>query len=107
MRISWEGRVLCPLRQAGGARVSDTEFGKKRRITCSTPLRRWRSMADDDPILELLVRWEELRTQGKLLTPEELCPEDPSLWEVLRTRLTRRLRLDPLLEPQAPPGPPD
>lgn len=57
-------------------------------------------MADDDRILVLLTQWETLRSQGKLLTPEELCPEDPSLWEPLRPQLAQRLRLS--LFPELP-----
>jgi serine/threonine protein kinase len=59
-------------------------------------------MADDDRILDLLARWEELRSQGKLLTAEELCPDEPALWEALRPRLAKRLRLSPFLAPTRP-----
>jgi WD40 repeat protein len=44
-------------------------------------------------LMDLLVRWEELRRQGKTLTAEELCPDDARLQESLRKRLARRLRL--------------
>jgi serine/threonine protein kinase/WD40 repeat protein len=54
-------------------------------------------MNEDDPILDALVRWEELRSQGKDLSPEELCPDDPSLWDALRRRLAKRRRLSPFL----------
>src|SRR5262245_39838503 len=63
-------------------------------------LMREQGMADDDRILVLLTQWEALRSQGKLLTPEELCPEDPSLWELLRPQLAQRLRLS--LFPELP-----
>src|SRR5262249_8477183 len=50
-----------------------------------------------DPLLEALVRWEELRAQGQDLEPEQLCPDDPTLWEALRQRLAKRRRLHPFL----------
>jgi serine/threonine protein kinase len=58
-------------------------------------------MADEDRIMDLLIRWESLRSEGKLLTPEELCPDDPLTREALRPRLARRLRLAPFLGPPA------
>jgi hypothetical protein len=49
-------------------------------------------------LLDLLVRWAELRQQGKTLTPEELCPDDSSLQALLRERLARRQRLHAALD---------
>jgi hypothetical protein len=49
-------------------------------------------------LLDLLVRWEELRRQGKTLTAEELCPEDAQLQALLRQRLARRQRLHAVLD---------
>jgi serine/threonine protein kinase len=68
---------------------------------------------DSETLLDLLVRWEELRRQGKELAPEELCPDDPRLRALLRERLARRRRLHDALdlpadtprEPAAPPAP--
>jgi hypothetical protein len=68
---------------------------------------------DSETLLELLVRWEELRRQGKELTPEELCPDDARLQALLRERLARRRRLHAALdlpavtrhEPAARPAP--
>jgi serine/threonine protein kinase len=54
-------------------------------------------MNEDDPLLDALLRWEEFRAQGKDLAPEELCPDDPALWEALRRRLAKRRRLSPFL----------
>jgi serine/threonine protein kinase len=54
-------------------------------------------MNEPDPLLEALVRWEELRAQGKDLDPEQLCPGEPTLWEALRRRLAKRRRLSPFL----------
>src|SRR5262249_2906021 len=48
---------------------------------------------ESETLLELLVRWEELRRQGKTATPEELCPNDARLQALLRERLARRQRL--------------
>jgi hypothetical protein len=49
-------------------------------------------------LLELLVRWDELRQQGKTVTPEELCPDDPQLQALLRERLARRQRMQAALD---------
>jgi serine/threonine protein kinase len=54
-------------------------------------------MNEDDPMMDALVRWEEFRAQGKDLAPEELCPDNPTLWEELRRRLAKRRRLSPFL----------
>jgi WD40 repeat protein len=48
---------------------------------------------ETETLIDLLVRWEELRQQGKELTPEELCPDDLQLQAKLRERLARRQRL--------------
>jgi serine/threonine-protein kinase len=55
-------------------------------------------MTNDDRLLDLLVRYDELRGQGKEPTPEELCPDDPVLQQALRQRITRRRRLGPFLD---------
>jgi serine/threonine protein kinase len=44
------------------------------------------------------VQWEELRRQGKTVTPEELCPNDARLQALLRERLARRERLHVALD---------
>jgi WD40 repeat protein len=54
--------------------------------------------SEPETLLELLVRWEELRQQGKELTPEELCPDDARLQALLRERLARRQRLHAALD---------
>ncbi|HXG10786.1 MAG TPA: serine/threonine-protein kinase [Gemmataceae bacterium] len=56
-------------------------------------------MSDSDRVLDLLVEWEELRRQGKAVTAEQLCPDDPELREKLRQRIRRRERIQALLEP--------
>jgi serine/threonine protein kinase len=53
---------------------------------------------ESETLLELLVRWEELRQQGKTLAPEELCPDDARLQALLRERLARRQRLHAALD---------
>jgi hypothetical protein len=50
-----------------------------------------------DSLLDLIVQWEELRQQGRTLSPEELCPDDARLQGLLRERLARRLRLEAAL----------
>jgi serine/threonine protein kinase len=51
-----------------------------------------------ETLLELLVRCEELERQGKTVSPEELCPDDPRLQALLRERLARRRRLHAALD---------
>jgi hypothetical protein len=53
---------------------------------------------ESEKLLDLLVQWEELRQQGKIVTAEELCPGDASLQALLRERLARRLRLNAALD---------
>jgi hypothetical protein len=55
-------------------------------------------MTESEALLELLVRWEELRRQGRTATAEELCPDDVRLQALLRERLARRLRLHVALD---------
>jgi serine/threonine protein kinase len=55
-------------------------------------------MPDSELLLDLLVRWEDLRRQGKAATPEELCPDDPQLREALRLRIRKRQRIDAILQ---------
>jgi len=42
---------------------------------------------DEDQIDELLMRWDELRAQGRVVTAEELCQDFPQLLEEVRRRL--------------------
>jgi hypothetical protein len=53
---------------------------------------------DSKRLLDLLVRWEELRQKGQPAKPEELCPEDARLQALLRERLGRRQRLHAALD---------
>jgi serine/threonine protein kinase len=48
------------------------------------------SLAGPDPLLELLVQWEERRAAGERVSAEELCPHDPAFQEELRRRIARR-----------------
>ena len=32
---------------------------------------------DRDRLLDLIVKWDELRDRGEAASPEELCPDDP------------------------------
>jgi serine/threonine protein kinase len=56
-------------------------------------------MNEADPLMDAIARWEEFRAEGKDLAPEELCPDDPSLWDALRRRLAKRRRLSPFFSP--------
>jgi hypothetical protein len=49
-------------------------------------------MADSDQLLDLLVRWEEERAQGRNATAEALCPDDATLQAALRQRIRQRER---------------
>jgi serine/threonine protein kinase len=51
-----------------------------------------------DPVVDALLRWEEAWSAGKDLSAEEVCPDQPTLWEELRRRIERRKRLSPFLE---------
>ncbi|MHB1426347.1 MAG: WD40 repeat domain-containing serine/threonine protein kinase [Gemmataceae bacterium] len=52
-------------------------------------------MAVDDRLVELLLRWEELRDQGQVISAEELCRDCPELLDEVR----RRLKNLPMMEP--------
>jgi serine/threonine protein kinase len=51
-----------------------------------------------DRLLDLLAEWDEQRHLGRLLTPEELCPDDPSLRAELAARIARRQRLNAVFD---------
>src|SRR6516162_878015 len=53
---------------------------------------------ESETLLDLLLQWEELRQQGKTVSPEELCPDDPQLQALLRERVERRQRLQAALD---------
>jgi len=53
-------------------------------------------MADRDRLLDLIVRWEEERAQGRPVAPEALCPDDTTLQEALRQRIRQRERFHSL-----------
>ena len=61
-----------------------------------------------DPLLELLVQWEERRAAGDSVSAEELCPTDLSLQQQLRERIARREQMLAALDLQleSPPGSP-
>src|SRR6516162_722359 len=44
-------------------------------------------MVVDDRLMDLLLRWEELREQGRLVSAEELCRDCPELLDEVRRRL--------------------
>ncbi len=44
-------------------------------------------MSDAEPISELLLRWDELREQGREVTAAELCPDRPELAPELARRI--------------------
>src|SRR4051812_9397435 len=44
-------------------------------------------MSNAEAVSELLVRWEELRAQGQVVSAEELCRDRPDLVEEVRRQL--------------------
>ena len=44
-------------------------------------------MAVDDRLVDLLLQWEELRDQGQVVSPEELCKDCPELLDEVRRRM--------------------
>jgi eukaryotic-like serine/threonine-protein kinase len=57
--------------------------------------------ANEDRLLDLLVRWDELRRQGSEVTPEELCAQSPELVGEMRRGIEALRGVDPLLEVEA------
>src|SRR5688572_9311648 len=55
--------------------------------------------ATDDRLMELLLRWDELRLQGRPPTADDLCPDDPDLRARLRERIRQRERIEAMLQP--------
>jgi serine/threonine protein kinase len=51
-----------------------------------------------EQLLDLLSRWEEGRERGDAPSPEDLCPDDPSLREELRRRIAKRQFVHSLLD---------
>jgi hypothetical protein len=51
---------------------------------------------DNTRLGDLLVRWEELRDQGRNIPIEELCAGDPALIEELKRRIAVLQAMDPL-----------
>ena len=49
-------------------------------------------MADNDRLLDVLVRWEEARAAGRPIAVETLCPDDRTLQEAVRQRIDQRER---------------
>lgn len=54
-------------------------------------------MSANDPIAELMLRWEAGRQEGKDLKPEELCADCPDLTNALRQRIGVVKKMEQLL----------
>ncbi|HEY7327878.1 MAG TPA: protein kinase [Gemmataceae bacterium] len=54
-------------------------------------------MSVNERLADLLLRWEELKEQGRPVSPEELCRDCPELLDELRRRLQTLQCLDPAL----------
>ena len=52
----------------------------------------------EDIRLDKALGVDEERRQGRTLSPEQLCPDDPQLRELLHKRITRRLGLHDVLD---------
>jgi WD40 repeat protein/serine/threonine protein kinase len=61
-------------------------------------------MAADDRLMDLLLQWEELREQGRPVSPEELCRDCPELVDEVRRRLPFLDAVRPEGEPAAGAG---
>jgi tRNA A-37 threonylcarbamoyl transferase component Bud32 len=57
---------------------------------------------NEDRLLDLLVQWDELRRQGREVTPESLCAECPELVEELRRRIAGFRNVDLALDTRTP-----
>jgi serine/threonine protein kinase len=57
------------------------------------------SMHDEDRLVEVLQRWEELLTQDQNISPEELCADCPEQLEEVRRAIRTIRRVDTLLDP--------
>jgi eukaryotic-like serine/threonine-protein kinase len=57
-------------------------------------------MSANTQVLSLLLRYEELRDQGRTVTPEELCRDCPDLLDDVREGLDKLVRLRPFLQPR-------
>ena len=60
-------------------------------------------MPQEDDLLDLVVRWEELRLAGQAVSAEELCRDCPELLAPLKERLQTLGKMDSV--PSAPPTP--
>ena len=54
---------------------------------------------NDDRIEEYLDRWEDFQQQGREVSAEELCPQEPELWVELRRRIEALKRTSWLVQP--------
>lgn len=63
-------------------------------------------MPDNDPIDELMIRWEDARQQGQNPQAEELCADQPQLASQLRQRIRAVLTMEAVLGVNAQEGDP-
>ena len=49
-------------------------------------------------LIDLLAEWEEQRLHGRILTAEELCPDDAELCAELRSRIARRKQMSAVFD---------
>lgn len=49
-------------------------------------------------LTDLLLRWEDLRDEGKDISPEELCTDCPELMAELKNKIQALKQMDPVLE---------
>jgi serine/threonine protein kinase len=61
-------------------------------------------MAGDPRLDELLLRWEELRDQGRTVPAEELCADCPELLAELKRRIRALRSMDPILDTATEPS---
>ncbi len=56
-------------------------------------------MTNEDKLSELLLQWEQLNQQGRLVTASELCADDPHLADEINLRIQALCSMDALMKP--------
>ena len=59
-------------------------------------------MPTDERVLDLLVRWEDLRRQGQKVSPEDLCASCPELLAEVQNQIASLESMKGVLRPTAP-----
>src|SRR5580698_2531885 len=57
-------------------------------------------MSESPQVIDLLLRWEELRDAGQDVSAEELCADDPELLDAVSAGMARLRKINALLNDQ-------